>query len=200
MIHGYRKGEVQRLSDILDRHEASGGSREGGGTGLQKGRKPTRKLVAEFVRIRIASSQDVGSLTTSATNPFFRPSRDLRDWEWYYLRSLERVRSRKMSVKWSSMNTAGFAWHSSENILTLPNNKGEIELWRCQSDKLLQTLSTLPLSDNPANEARTLEVLPALAPTVVLTPRRRFVVGRIGNPSSIGGRTNSPSYTANNPG
>jgi len=41
--------------------------------GLQKERKPTRKLVAEFVRIRAAGWRNVGSLTTSATNPFFRP-------------------------------------------------------------------------------------------------------------------------------
>jgi len=46
----------------------------GARTGLQKERKPTRKLVAEFVRIRAAGWRNVGSLTTSATNPFFRPS------------------------------------------------------------------------------------------------------------------------------
>jgi len=45
----------------------------GARTGLQKERKPTRTLVAEFVRIRAAGSRNVGSLTTSATNPFFRP-------------------------------------------------------------------------------------------------------------------------------
>ena len=45
----------------------------GARTGLLKERKPTRKLVAEFVRIRAAGSRNVGSLTTSATNPFFRP-------------------------------------------------------------------------------------------------------------------------------
>ena len=49
---------------------------EGARTGLQKERKPTRKLVAEFVRIRAAGSRNVGSLTTSATNPFFRPGPD----------------------------------------------------------------------------------------------------------------------------
>jgi len=43
------------------------------GTGLQKTGKRTRKPVAEFVRIRTASLANVGSLTTSATNPFLRP-------------------------------------------------------------------------------------------------------------------------------
>ena len=44
---------------------------------IRRGGRPSpwhEGQTAEFVRIRAASSQDVGSLTTSATNPFFRPT------------------------------------------------------------------------------------------------------------------------------
>ena len=42
---------------------------------MQKARERTGKVVAEFVRIRAASSRNIGSLTTSATNPLLRHRR-----------------------------------------------------------------------------------------------------------------------------